>query len=161
MSHKFLLSTSFHKQLLALDLDIARDTQEKGCGYCAGKLHQAHYPRIGFGVGAKIALFYTLRFSFCCADCRRRTTAPSIRFFGSRRYVSSIFLFLCTLRLSPSERNCERLFRRFNLNVSLSTWKRWLAWWQQTFPQTQFWSIAKSRFSSPINVKALPCAILQ
>jgi hypothetical protein len=161
MLHNFLLNTSFHNNLLEIDHETAQLVRCKGCPHCGGILHHANYPRIGFGIPRSVALFYEVRFSFCCALCRRRTTPPSIRFFGQRRFVSAVFVLLCALRLSPSEPRSEKLARRFGLNLSLSTWKRWRAWWRLQFLQTQFWIEAKSYFSRTIIVVPLPKALLR
>jgi hypothetical protein len=160
MSHNFLFNANFHKTLLEIDQITASECQQKGCGFCGGKLHQAQYPRIGFGVSSKIAPLYARRLSFCCAVCRTRTTPSSIRFMGRRRYVSSAFVLLCVLRLSPCEKRCEQLARRFGLHISVSTWKRWRTWWRQHFPHTQFWTVAKARVSLMINEDPLPRALL-
>ena len=161
MSHNFLLNINFHQTLVEIDHHTASEYQQKGCKYCGGKLNQAHYPRIGFGVSSRIAPLYAKRLSWCCAVCRRRTTPPSIRFLGQRRYISTIFILLGALRLSPCDERCEQLVRRFGLNVSVSTWKRWLTWWRHRFPQTEFWAVAKAHFPHMISAPLFPRALLQ
>jgi len=123
MSHtcSVISNPNFHTQLFALDLDTAADVKTQGCRHCGGKLHQANYSRTGFGLSPQISPIYSLRFSFCCANCRRRTTPPSMRFFGRRRYPAALFVLLCASRLVPDERTRERLVRRFGLHLSLST----------------------------------------
>lgn len=161
MSHNFLLNINFHQTLLELDHHTASEFQQKGCPYCGGQLHQAPYPRIGFGVSSSIAPLYAKRLSLCCAGCRRRTTPPSIRFLGQRRYISAIFILLCALRLSPCENRCAQLVRRFGLHISLSTWKRWRTWWRVRFPQSQFWIVEKARLPLSMNTSPLPRALLR
>ena len=161
MSHNYLLNTSFHQSLLAFDFDTARQVQAKNCNHCGGLLHQAHYPRLGFGVPSELASLYQSRYSFCCAQCRKRTTPPSLRFFGRRRYIAPLFLLLCSVRFSPCEKRCERWAKRRGIQLSLSTWKRWVSWWQRDFPQTPFWSIAKACFLPPLNVNPSLRALLK
>jgi len=147
MSHNFLLNASFHEALLAIDLEEVNRTRDKACPHCGGTLHQAHYPRKGFGIKAEYAHFYDQRFSLCCATCRCRVTPPSIRFLFQRRFVSSVFVLISALRQSASARHCDVLARRFGIHVSLSTWRRWRAWWRQ-LPLSRFWQQVKSRLPS-------------
>ena len=124
MSHNCLVNSNlnFHTHLLTLDIDLAKKVKEKGCRHCGGSLHQANYPRIGFGITAQISHIYTSRFSFCCANCRRRTTPTSVRFFGRRRYVATLFVLLCSSRsLTPDDASCARLAKRFGFYLSVST----------------------------------------
>lgn len=161
MSHNFLLDASFHNKLYDIDQETAKVARCQGCPHCGGELHQANYPRIGFGIHRQLAGFYALRLSFCCAQCRRRTTPPSIRFFGQRRFISTAFILLCALRLSPSDKHQEQLVRRLGLTFSLSTWKRWRAWWKQQFLQTHFWIAAKSHLVLISTQPPLPKALLR
>jgi len=124
MSHNCLANNNlnFHIHLYDLDVETAEAVKQAGCLHCGGRLHQANYPRIGFGLRPQLAHLYAQRFSFCCADCRSRTTPPSVRFFGRRRFAASIFLLLCASRhLKPNEQSCLRLARRFGCHLSLST----------------------------------------
>lgn len=124
MSHNCLVNCNinFHTHLLTIDSELAQAVQEQGCRHCSGSLHQAHYPRIAFGITSEIAPLYSFRFSFCCADCRRRTTPTSVRFFGRRRYVTTLFILLCASRsLTPDDACCARLARRFGCHLSVST----------------------------------------
>lgn len=159
MSHNLFLNASFHQALFQIDRTEAELIQSKGCDHCAGPLHQAHYPRIGFGIKREHAHFYHLRLSFCCGTCRRRTTPVSVRFAGQRRFISSVFLLLCALRLYPSDARCDAIIRRYGVHVSVSTWKRWRAWWQQ-LPATSSWSFAKIRFGIFSLASPLPRSLL-
>lgn len=144
MSHNFLLKASFHQSLLEIDQEEANRVQAEGCDHCSGALHRSNYPRIGFGIATELAHFYDSRLSFCCCNCRRRKTPASVRFCNRRRFISSIFLLLCALRLSPSDASCERLARRFGVHISVSTWQRWQAWWQR-LPTSPLWQPVKVR----------------
>ena len=161
MLHTFQRDTSLHHTLLLMDQQCAEAVKQQDCRYCGGRLHQAHYPRLGFGVPASVAPLYAQRLSFCCGSCRRRTTAPSLRFFGRRRYISVVLVLLSALRFNPCEQRCETLARRFGLNISASTWKRWRAWWRQRFPHTRFWNAAKALVPITLPSTALPRALLK
>ncbi len=94
MSHNCLANNNlnFHIHLYELDVETAKAVKQEGCPHCHGKLHQSDYPRIVFGLAPQLAHLYEQRFSFCCSDCRIRTTPPSVRFFGRRRFAASIFI---------------------------------------------------------------------
>jgi len=124
MSHNCLVNSNlnFHTHLLNIDIEAAQKVKEQGCQYCNGTLHQANYPRIGFGLMPQIAHLYNSRFSFCCANCRRRTTPVSVRFFGRRRYLATLFILLCASRtLTPDDACCARLAKRFGCHLCVST----------------------------------------
>lgn len=147
MTHRFIHRPTFHEQLYKVDQEEAALMQAKGCRCCGGQLHQAHYPRIGFGLPARLASLYDKRLSFCCGSCRRRSTPPSVRFFGRRRYTSMVFVLLSALRSSPSEHRRDRLARCFGVHISLATWRRWLSWWRLGFPKTALWVTFKAHFT--------------
>jgi hypothetical protein len=124
MLHNCLANANlnYHQQLLAIDVDSANQAKKTGCRHCNATLHQANYPRIAFGLSTAIAHFYHTRFSFCCSLCRRRTTPPSVRFLGRRRYAASIFILLCASRgFKPVKRCGQRLARKFGIHLSLTT----------------------------------------
>jgi hypothetical protein len=161
MLHIFGRSANFHQKLFQIDAEIAQATRAKGCAHCGGKLHQANYPRTGFGVEAEVRSLYASRFSFCCGRCRRRTTPPSVRFFGRRRFVAALFVLLSALRLPVTEQRCEQLVRHFAVHLSVSTWKRWRAWWRHRFPISSFWTEAKAHVPSVSTTTPLPRGLLQ
>jgi hypothetical protein len=146
MSHNLRLDANFHLQLLKLDQILLAETSEAGCPFCSGPLHQAHYPRTPFGVPVDMRHYYDQRFSLCCGQCRRRTTPQSVRFLGSRRFVTLVMVLISSQRSSPTEKRLERLFRRFNLQCSLTTWKRWRKWWKEQFPASSLWHEVRGLF---------------
>lgn len=139
MSHKFLFDASFYTLLIAIDRELAEKELAKGCSYCGGKLHQANYPRSPFGLPIEFRLHFEERLSFCCYDCRKRITPPSVRFFGRRWFPGPILILIAALMTSINERRLEQIKRHFGIVVSESTWKRWRLWWREIFPGTAFW----------------------
>ena len=142
MSHKFLLSSTFHTLLIAIDREFAEATRKQGCS-CGGKLHQSNYPRSPFGLPFEFRSAYEERFSFCCSDCRKRTTSPSVRFFGRRWYPAPLLLLISALMMSVNEHRLAQIKRHFGITVSESTWKRWRRWWRIAFNKTRFWKQAR------------------
>jgi hypothetical protein len=83
MYHTFPPAASFWPFLLTIDQDLAETTRRHGCP-CGGRLHRSNYPRKPRGDCDTLSDTYNTRFSFCCDrdGCRKRSTAPSVRFFG-------------------------------------------------------------------------------
>ena len=142
MSHKFLFNSTFHSLLIAIDRELAESTRQEGCS-CGGKLHQSNYPRSPFGLPAEFRSDYNERFSFCCDDCRKRVTPPSVRFFGRRWYPAPLLLLISALMISINDNRLRQLKRHFGITVSESTWKRWRKWWREAFVKTHFWKQAR------------------
>ena len=139
MSHKLSFDASFCSLLIEIDRDIAAQIQLEGCTYCGGLLHQSAYPRSPFGLSARLRTHFEERFSFCCATCRKRTTPPSVRFFGRRWFPAPLLVLVSLLRCGINERRLAQVRRHFGINVSITTWKRWRRWWRDSFAMTRFW----------------------
>jgi hypothetical protein len=139
MSHKFLFNASFYTVLMSIDRELAEKERRKGCCHCGGKLHQSHYPRSPLGVPIEFRFHFEERFSFCCFNCRKRSTPSSVRFFGRRWFPGPIFILISALMMGINERRLAQIKRHFGVVVSESTWKRWRYWWRKVFPTTEFW----------------------
>lgn len=159
MSHKFLFNASFHTLLIAIDRELAEAVRQKGCA-CGGVLHQSNYPRSPNGLSAEFRAAYEERFSFCCHDCRRRATSPSVRYFGRRRYPGPLVLLISALMGSINEYRRSQIKRHFGISVSESTWKRWRRWWREIFVKTSFWKQARSFILIPQEVTNITRQIL-
>lgn len=87
MCHALLQDPKFPALLLRIDHELAEQTRSEGCG-CGGALHRADYPRKPRGCPREVRPDYSLRLSFCCAQCRKRSTSKSVRFLGRRVYLA-------------------------------------------------------------------------
>ena len=143
MSHKFLFNATFHFLLKKMDEELAREVCQEGCFYCGSQLDPASYPRSPMGLPSQFRDQYDERLSFCCKRCRKRTTPPSVRFFGRRWFPAPIFILISVLALGINERRLSQVKHHFGMVVSESTWKRWRRWWRKSFGQTLFWQQAK------------------
>ena len=148
MSHKFLFDSTFHTLLIAIDRELAEAIRQQGCP-CGGVLHQANYPRSPFGLSAKLRSAYEERFSFCCNNCRKRITPPSVRYFGRRWYPAPLLILISALMVSINEYRLTQIKRHFGITVSESTWKRWGRWWRKAFLDTAFWKQARGLMPEP------------
>jgi hypothetical protein len=104
MSQNFLLKSSFHGCLIEIDQELAGICAEKGCFYCGGRFHRADYPRSPMGLPASFRDHYNQRISFCCSNCRERTTPASVRFFGRRWYPAPLLIFIFILQSGINKR---------------------------------------------------------
>lgn len=147
MSQNFLTNASFHLLLNTIDHELADKTKLQGCRFCGCKLHLADYPRSPFGIAPALRDGYASRLSFCCGTCRKRTTPPSVRFFGRRWFPAPLLVFISALMHGVNQRRCEQLKRHFGITVSESTLRRWQWWWRESFMATKFWLKFKGSFS--------------
>lgn len=46
------------------------------------------------------------------------------------------------------------------LSVSARTVQRWRQWWREQFPRTDLWQALRARFMPPVDLAALPNALL-
>ena len=139
--HNFFKESRFHLLLSSIDEEIGLSTRLVGCNYCGGILHRADYPRSPIWISTELRVYYDERISFCCNNnkCRKRTTPPSVRFFGRIWVPGPLFIIISLLTDGISLRRIESIKRRFGIDIKLSTWMRWREWWLSKFPQTKFW----------------------
>ena len=158
MYHELPPSSSFWPFLLSVDQDLAESTRKAGCP-CGARLHGANYPRKPRGA-VPLPDEYCRRLSFCCErdGCRKRRTPPSVRFLGRKVYLGAIVVLVAAMRQGPTPRRVRELAQRFG--ADRRTIARWRAFWQEHFPQTQFWKVARGRLMA-IDPAALPRALLE
>jgi hypothetical protein len=149
--HALLADIKFHQQLILIDADLAEQTRLCGCPFCGGPLHQADFPRKPRSCPRELRTEFALRFSFCCGQCRRRTTAASVRFLGRRVHLALAVVLV-------SVRGDASLARQ--LSVSPRTVQRWRQWWRERFPASCLWQTMCARFMQPVDVAALPGDLL-
>jgi hypothetical protein len=157
--HAFLNDAKFYRFLFDIDQDIARQVQAVGCP-CGGVLHSACYPRKPRGLRAKLDESYTTRLSFCCAraDCRRRTTPPSVRFLGRKVYLGVIVVLISALEHGLSGKRRQWLID--TLEVHAPTLWRWQCWWREVFAQGPWWQLERAQFVPPLAASQLPGGLL-
>jgi len=160
VSPKILRSVTFFVLLQRLDLDLAALARAEQCAICGGPLHTSRYPRKLRGVPDEVAARFTRRESFCCGkdDCRKRTTPPSVVFFGRRSYLAGMVLLVSALADGASERRLARLSGLYG--IDRRTLLRWRKWWEESFPESDFFAATAGRFASPLGHRRLPGGIL-
>lgn len=157
MCHALLQDPRFPALLLRIDHELAEQTRSEGCR-CGGALHRADYPRKPRGCPREVRPDFSLRLSFCCAECRKRSTSKSVRFLGRRVYLALAVVLVSDRRAGPTPA-AARLGTQ--LGVARRTLRRWRDWWQQQFPLTPLWRAACARFMPPVPAQDLPGELLE
>ena len=155
--HEIAVDDKFIGHLESEDARVAARTQAGGCPHCQGRLDRADYPRKPRGGDiAPAGEGIVRRISLCCAreGCRRRVTPPSLVFMGRRVYLA-VVVWLACLR-------AERSVTPRAISPPQRTMARWLDWFRNILPGTDFFTAARARLSPPIeDVASLPGALLQ
>jgi hypothetical protein len=149
---------NFYHLLLRIDQDLAEQARARRCR-CGGVLHSARYPRKPRGVPGEARSCCDFRYSFCCADCRRRTTPFSVRFLGRRVYVAAIMIVVSATRASAGTAAAMRQLDA--LGVPPSTIARWRHWWTTGFVYTPFWLLGQAAFVPPVETGQAPASLLE
>ena len=157
MCHVPLSDPQFFRFLTHIDETLAADAQAAGCP-CGGVLHRANYPRKPRGCPRALRVEYSTRLSFCCSQCRRRTTVPSVRFLGRRVWLGRAVV-LGSMR--PAERNPAAFALCEALSIPWRTLARWRRWWREDFVQTSLWQVLGARFLPPVAAARLPAVLLE
>ena len=158
MCHVPLSDPQFFRFLTYIDETVAAEVQAAGCPYCGGALHQANYPRKPRGCPGAFRVEYSTRLSFCCHQCRRRTTSRSVRFLGRRVWLGWVVVLGSTRvgeRTPAASALCEAL------SIPWRTLARWRRWWREGFAQSAVWQVLGARFLPPVAVVRLPAGLLE
>jgi hypothetical protein len=149
--------------LLELDKETADDVRSEECTHplCAeegdGKvvLHAAHFQRKprGINICAECKEEFCLRFSWCCAGCRHRTTPPSLRFLSRKVYLGVIVVVTTVLHNGVTPTRMRTL--KELVGVSRQTVQRWRALWKK-LARTKLWRARRGKLCRPAKVKDLP-----
>jgi len=155
--HALLQNPKFFSLLLQIDIDEAAKVQACHCP-CGAVLHKADYPRKPRGCPREVRPDFETRFSFCCSQCRKRTTAMSVRFLGRRLYLGLIVVLISVRRTTL---NAAAVQLMEALGVPERTISRWRNWWLQVFPATPLWQAACARFMPPVQTIHLPSSLIE
>ena len=101
---------------------------------------------------------YSSRLSFCCAECRKRSTSLSVRFLGRRVYLALAVVLVSASRTGSTPTGARLCAE---LGVARQTLQRWQAWWIEQFPQTPLWRATCARFMPPADVLGFPGTLLE
>jgi len=153
--HILLHDPTFFKLLLRIDNELAEQAQAKGCP-CGGALHQASYPRKPRACPSEVRSDYVSRFSFCCSQCRKRTTPMSVRFLGRRVYLALAVVLMSRRPGASAQAKLSGV-----LAIPARTILRWQNWWTEVFPATPLWQAGCARFMPSVPVADLPDSLIE
>lgn len=155
------LTTPFlHHYLWKIDADLAQEVRQRGCLAClVGKLHSAQYKRKPRG--GQNQSEQERRHSFCCDQdgCRKRHTPPSVRFLGRRVYWGVVVVLVSAAHHGITPERMRAL--REALGIDRRTVERWRQWWLESFVQSLYWKLVRSRFMPLLCEKSLPLSLAQ
>jgi len=160
MDHRLLQQVTFWKALFLMDRTLAAKVRLGGCS-CGGVLHRADFLRKPRGGPPNLPREYCYRFSFCCnrEGCRKRVTPPSVRFLGRKVYLHAVIILVAALRQGATPRRVRLLAEL--LEVDRRTIARWQVFWQEQFPQTAFWKVARGFLLPLVDAASLPRELLR
>jgi hypothetical protein len=160
MYHELFSDASFWEFLFSIDEDLAQICRDGSCA-CGGRLHRANYRRKPRGGPKCLPDEFRYRLSFCCArdNCRKRKTPPSVRFLGRKVYLGAVVILVSAMRQGTNPRRLRELTERFG--VDRQTIDRWRKFWNDSFPQTKFWHVARARLIPILNITAIPMSLVE
>jgi hypothetical protein len=160
MYHELLRDASFWAFLFAMDQDLAETHRQGGCS-CGGRLHAANYPRKPRGGPRDLPDEYRYRLSFCCDrdGCRKRVTPPSVRFLGRKVYLGAVVILVSAMRQGPTPRRVRELTELFG--ADRRTVYRWRNFWNEHFPKTTFWKVARPRLVPVFEIVEFPRSLVE
>ena len=151
---KILQDGRLLKLLEMADLGLADEARAGGCVYCGAKLYAGDYPRKPRGGPS-----WDTRYSFCCSECRKRRTPPSVRFLGRKVYLGVVVTLLGGMLHGFDGRRVAVMRRE--LGVSARTLARWREWWLKSFVQSPFWKVARARFMPLLDEARVPLCLVE
>ena len=161
MLPELLQQASLFHLLYHLDIDLAKQIQQKRCPYCNSSLHFSNYERKPRGGPENIPDEYLIRFSLCCSnkDCRRRALPASCRFMGRKIYWGCVVVVVMALKLNRPEGASARKVMEL-LGISRQTFKRWIEYFRDEFPKSSVWQRLRGRVISGVRDDELPGSLL-
>ena len=155
--HIVLDNIRFFRLLQRTDVELAMQTHAVLCD-CGGKRHRGNYPRKPRVCPDEVRADYASRFSFCCSQCRKRSTSQSVRFLGRRVYLGLVVVLMSIQQggQGTAQARCSA-----TLNVARRTLARWCDWWVEDFPLTPLWRAEAARHMPPVVIAALPASLIE
>lgn len=160
MSQNVLGDERFHRLLLRVDEELAREARKGGCAVCCGPLHSGNYARKPRGQPPGLGEEQNLRMSLCCGrkGCRKRLLPMSVRFLGQKVYLGVVVVLISALQHGVTAERARKMEKA--IGVSSRTVKRWREWWLTDFLKSAFWMTVRARFSPLLNEDTLPRSLV-
>jgi len=149
----------FYAMKLRMDRALLEEMRSRACTVCGKALHTGDFGRKPRGGPADLGEDADLRFSLCCAKCRKRHTPASVRFLGRKVYWNAVVAVVSAMRHGATPARMRKLREHFG--VSRRTVERWRVWWREAFAESAFWKAATAAFMPPVERDLLPAALLE
>jgi hypothetical protein len=81
-----------------------------------------------------------------------------VRFLGRKVYLHAVVILVAAMRQGPSPRRVRELSQLFG--ADRRTIARWQVFWQEHFPQTRFWKVARGHLLPRVAIEILPLSLL-
>lgn len=160
VSHKLFTDASLFFLIDRIDAAAITAAHDEGCLICGDPVDRSDYERKvrsaigGLGGGPR------RRPSLCCRKdgCRKRKTPPQLLFLGRRVYLSVVVVLVAAMCQGPTPARLGAIERA--LGVSRRTIRRWLTWWQTTFPASSNWQERRAWLVPPVSDAELPRSLI-
>lgn len=86
-------------------------------------------------------------------------TPPSVRFLGRKVYLGAVVVLIAAMRQGPTPRRVREISKL--IGADRTTIARWQVFWQEHFPQTTFWKVARARLVPVFEIVAYPLSIVE
>jgi hypothetical protein len=81
-----------------------------------------------------------------------------VRFLARKVYLGIVVILVSAMRQGPSPRRVRELSKVFG--ADRRTIARWQAFWNEHFPRTPFWKVARAQVVLLVELVALPLSLL-
>ena len=82
-----------------------------------------------------------------------------MRFLGRKVYLGAVVILVSAMRHGPTPRRVRELTELFG--VERRTISRWRVFWNEHFPKTTFWKVARARLVPVIEIVEFPRSLLK
>jgi hypothetical protein len=82
-----------------------------------------------------------------------------VRFLGRKVYLGAVVILVAAMRQGPTPRRVGELTKLFG--AGRRTISRWRVFWNEHFPQTKFWHVARARLVPVFAIVDFPRSLLE
>jgi hypothetical protein len=82
-----------------------------------------------------------------------------VRFLGRKVYLGAVVILVSAMRQGPTPRRVRELTELFH--VDRRTIYRWRDFWNEYFPKTTFWKVARARLVPVFKIVNFPRSLLK
>lgn len=161
MLSELIKKKNLFSHLYTIDKQTAEHYRQLPCPHCGGSLYFSNYMRKPRGEPEGVPEEYFVQFSLCCGTegCRKRLMPPSCRFLGRKIYWFAVIVCILTDWQNTNEKVTIRDLC-IQTGICRNTIKRWLSFFQDTFPSSQTWRRLRGQISACVRNSNLPASFI-